>query len=196
MRRRSTGAQAGAEGAARQLDARRILGTASGVGRNKKQTGCGGGMGYCDGAEHKVVTNENSQGWQGAALCPSGDARCQGSALQERRTGRRIQYSNALVPGSWLMVLRTRPRRECWDGQVAAREYSSLVLRSHISVVPLRQECVRSPPIRYMAAKLSARQDGAALKTLDLRMLCSEGLTMIGLGGRRRHGRPPGCNEV
>ena len=94
-------------------------------------------MGYCDGAEHKVVTDENSQRWRGAALCPSGEARCQGSALQERRTGRRIQYSDMLVPGSWLMVLITPPRRDCWDGQVAVLVYLSSVQRSHVSVAHL-----------------------------------------------------------
>ena len=94
-------------------------------------------MGYCTGAENKVVTNENSQRWRGAAQCPSGEARCQGSALQEWRTGRRIKYSDTLVPGSWLMVLRTRSRRDCWEGQVAALVYSSPMLRSHVSVAPL-----------------------------------------------------------
>ena len=137
MGRRSTGAQAGVEEATRQRDARCIVGTASSVGQNEKLTGCSSGMGYCDGAEHNVVTNENSQRWRGAALCPSGEARCQGSALQERRTGRRIRYSDTLVPGSWLMVLRTRPRKDCWDGRVAALVYSSPVLRSHVSVAPL-----------------------------------------------------------
>ena len=34
----------------------------------------------------------------------SGAARRQASDLQERRTGRHIQYSDKLVPGSWLMV--------------------------------------------------------------------------------------------
>ena len=122
MERRSTGAQGGAEGATRQRDAGRIVGTASSVEQNEKLTGCNSGMGYCDGAEHKVVTKENSRRWRGAALCPLGEARCQGSALQERQTGRRIQYSDTLVPGSWLMALRTRSRRDCWDGQVAALE--------------------------------------------------------------------------
>ena len=137
MGRRSTGAQAGAEGAAGQWDARRIVGKASSVGQNEKPTGCSDGKGYCDRAEHKVVTNENSWGWRGAALCPSGEARCQGSALQERRTGRRIQCYDALPPGSCLMAVRTRPQRDCWDGQVAALVYSSPVLRRHTSVVPL-----------------------------------------------------------
>ena len=108
MGRRSTGAQASAEGATGQRDARRIVGTASSVGQNEKQTGCSIRMWYSDGAERKVVTNENSRRWRGAALCPSGAARCQGSDLQERRTGRRIQYSNMLVPGSLLMVRSER----------------------------------------------------------------------------------------
>ena len=62
------------------------------------------GMWYSDGAERKVVTGENGRPRRGAALCLSGAARCQGSDLQERRTGRRIQNSDKLVPGSWLMV--------------------------------------------------------------------------------------------
>ena len=80
-------------------------------------------------------------------------------ALKERRTGRRIQYSDTLVPGSWLMVLRTRPHRGCWDGQVVALVYWSPVLQSHISVAPSvgwQQECVGYPPTCYMAAGLSA----------------------------------------
>ena len=104
MGRRSTGAQASAEGATGQRDAGRIVGTASNVGQNEKQTGCSIGMWYSDGAERKVVTGGNGRRWRGAALCPSGAARCLGSDLQERRMGRRIQYSNTLVPGSWLMV--------------------------------------------------------------------------------------------
>ena len=104
MGRRSTGPQASAEGATRQRDARRIVGTASGVAQNEKQMGCSIGMWYSDGAERKVVTGENCRRWRGAALCPSGAARCQGSDLQERQTGRRIQYSDTLVPASWLMV--------------------------------------------------------------------------------------------
>ena len=136
MERRSTGAQAGAEGATGQRDAGRIVGTVSSVGQKEKLTGCSSGMGNCTGAEHKVVTNENSWRWRGAALCPSGEARCQGSALQERRTGRRILYSDTLVPGSWLMVLRTRSQRHCWDGQVAALVYSNPMLRSHVSEAP------------------------------------------------------------
>ena len=104
MGRRSKGAQASEEEATRQWDARRIVGTASSVGQNEKQTGSSIGMWYSDGAESKVVTGENGRRRHGAALCPSGAARCQGSDLQERRTGRRIQYSDKLVPGSWLMV--------------------------------------------------------------------------------------------
>ena len=57
MERWSTGAQAGAEGVTGQRDAGRIVGTVSSVGQNKKLTGCSSGMGYCDGAEHKVVAN-------------------------------------------------------------------------------------------------------------------------------------------
>ena len=105
--------------------------------QNQKLTGCSTGMGYCTRAEHKVATNGNSQRWCGAALCPSGEAQFQGSALQKRRTGRRIQHSDALVPGSWLIVLGTRSRRDCWDGQVAALVYSSPMLRNHVSMKPL-----------------------------------------------------------
>ena len=61
MGRRSTGAQASAEGATCQRDARRIVGTASSVGQNEKQTGCSIGMWYSDGAERKVVTGENGR---------------------------------------------------------------------------------------------------------------------------------------
>ena len=102
-------------------------------GRTRSLTRCSSGMGYCTGAEHKVVTNENGRSWRGAALCPSGETGCQGSALQEWRTGRRIQYSDTLVPGSWLMVLRTRSRRDCWEVQ----RFSSPMLRSRVSVAPL-----------------------------------------------------------
>ena len=108
MGRRSTGVQASAGRATGQRDARRIVGTAGSVGQNEKQAGCSIGMWYSDGAERKVVTDENSRRWRGAALCPSGAARCQCSDLQERRTGRRIQYSDTLVPGSWLMVRSER----------------------------------------------------------------------------------------
>ena len=59
MGRRSTGTQASAEGATGQRDARRIVGTASSVGQNEKQTGCSIRMWYSDGAERKVVTGEN-----------------------------------------------------------------------------------------------------------------------------------------
>ena len=91
MGRRSTGAQAIAEEATRQWDARRIVGTASSVGQNGPQTGSSIRMWYSDGAEREVVTGENGRRRRGAALCPSGAARRQGSDLQERRTGRRIQ---------------------------------------------------------------------------------------------------------
>ena len=93
-----------AEEATGHWDARRIVGTASSVGQNERQTGSSIGMWYSDGAECKVVTGENGRRRRGAALCPSGAARRQGSDLQERRTGRRIQYSDKLVPGSSLMV--------------------------------------------------------------------------------------------
>ena len=82
--RRSMGEQVSAEGATRQWDARRILGTASSVGQNEKQMGCSIGMWYSDGGERKVVTGENGRRWRRAALGPSGAARCQGSDLQER----------------------------------------------------------------------------------------------------------------
>ena len=74
------------------------------LGQNGQQTGSSIGMWYSDGAEREVVTGENGRRRRGAALCPSGAARRQGSDLQERRTGRRIQYSDKSVPGSWLMV--------------------------------------------------------------------------------------------
>ena len=90
MGRRSTAAQASAEEATGQWEARHIVGTASSVGQNGQQTGSRIGMWYSDGAEHEVVTGENSRRRRGAALCPSGAARRQGSDLQERRTGRRI----------------------------------------------------------------------------------------------------------
>ena len=35
------------------------------------------------------------------------------------------------------MVLRTRPRREFWDGQVAVLVYSSPVQWNHVAVAPL-----------------------------------------------------------
>ena len=104
MGRRSTGAQASAEEATGQWDARRMVGTASSVRQIEKQTGSSIGMWYSDGAERKVVTGENGRRRCGAALCLSGAARRQGSDLQDRRTGRRIQYSGKLVPGSWLKV--------------------------------------------------------------------------------------------
>ena len=155
MGRRSTGAQAIAEGATGQQDARRTVSTASSVGQREKQTGCSIGMWYSDGAERKVVTGENSRRWRGAALCPWGAARCQGSDLQERRTGRRIQYSDTLVPGSWLMV--SSERLEGWAG------CSSGVLKSGAveprlcgAPVDWQPECAGYPPTCYMATKLSA----------------------------------------
>ena len=83
--RRSTGAQASAEKAAGEWDARRIAGTASSVGQNEQQTGGSIGMWYSDGAERKVGTGENGRRRIGA-----GAARRQGSDMQERQTGRRI----------------------------------------------------------------------------------------------------------
>ena len=91
--RRSTGAQASAEEATGQWDARRIVGTSSSVGQNEKQTGSS------IGAERKVLTGENGRRRRGAALCISGAARCQGSDVQGRQTGRRIQHSDKLVQG-------------------------------------------------------------------------------------------------
>ena len=99
MGRRSTGAQASAEGATGQWDARRISGGASSVGQNGQQTESRIRMSYSDGAEREVVTGENGRRRRGAALCPSGAARRQGSDLQERRMGRRIQYARVLANG-------------------------------------------------------------------------------------------------
>ena len=59
-------------------------------GRARSRTRCCSGMGYCTGAEHKGMTNETGRRWRGAGLCASGEARCQGSDLQEWRTGRQI----------------------------------------------------------------------------------------------------------
>ena len=80
--RRSTGAQESAEEATGQWDARRIVGTASRVGQKGQQMGSSIGMWYSDGAEREVVTGENRRRRRGAALCPSGAARRQGSDLQ------------------------------------------------------------------------------------------------------------------
>ena len=104
MGRRSTGAQASAEEVTGQWDARRIVGTASSAGQNGQQTGSSIGMWCSDGAEREVVTGGYGRRRRGAALCPSGAARRQGSDMKERRTGRHIQYSDKSVPGSWLMV--------------------------------------------------------------------------------------------
>ena len=95
----STGAQASAEEATGQWDARRIVGTASSLGQNGQQTGRSIGMWYSDGAEREIVTGENGRRRRGAALCPLGAARRQGSDLQERRTGRRIRYARVLANG-------------------------------------------------------------------------------------------------
>ena len=129
MGRRSTGAQASAEEATGEWDARRIVGTANSVGQNVQQTGSSIGMWYSDGAERKVVTDENGRRRRGAALCLSGAARRHGSDLQERRTGRRIQYSDKGL-GQWC------DRRDCWDGQVAVQVYSNPVQWSHVTVAP------------------------------------------------------------
>ena len=59
MGRRSTGAQASAEEAKGQWDARCIVGTASSVGQNGQQTGSRIGMWYSDAAEREVLTGEN-----------------------------------------------------------------------------------------------------------------------------------------
>ena len=101
MGRRSTGAQASAEEANGQWDARRIVGTASSVGQSGKQTGSSIGMWYSDGAEREVMTGENGRRRRGAALCPSGAARRQGSNLQERRTGNPVQWSHVTVAHQW-----------------------------------------------------------------------------------------------
>ena len=195
MGRRSTGAQASAEGATGQWDARRIVGTADSVGQKEKQTGSSIGMWYSDGAERKVVAGKSGRRRRGAALCPSGAARCQGSDLQERQTDRGIQYSDKLVPGSWLMV-RSERLLGWAGGSAGLLESGAMEPRLGGTPVDWQLECACYPPTWYMAAKLSARQDGAALKTLDLRAACSEGLTTPGLGGHRRHGTPARCNGV
>ena len=100
IRRRSTGAQASAEGATGQRDARRIVGTTSSVGQNEKQTGCSIGMSYSDGAERKVVTNQNGRRWRGAALCPSG---AHGARALTCRRGERADESN--IPTRWCQGL-------------------------------------------------------------------------------------------
>ena len=175
MGRRSTGAQASAEEATGQSDARRIVGTASSVVQNEQQMGSSTGMWYSDGAERKVLTGENGGR--------------QGSDLQERRTGRRIQYSDKLVPGSERLL--------GWAGGKAGVLESGAVEPRHSGApVDWLPGCAGCPPTWYVAAKLSAWQDGAALKTLSLRAPCSEGLTTPALGGHRRHGTPTRCNGV
>ena len=155
MERRSTGAQASARGATGQRDVRRIVGTASRVGQNEKQTGCRIGMWYSDGAERKVVTDENGRRWRGAALCPWSAARCQGSDLQERRKGRRIQYSDKLVPRSWLMV-RSERLLGWAGGSAGVLESGAVEPRLGGAPVDWQQECAGYPPTCCMAAKLSA----------------------------------------
>ena len=80
------------------------------------------------------------------------------------------------------MVHGTRSRRDLWEGQVATLVFSSSMLRSHVPVAP-PWSClfhltagVCEPLTCYMATKLSAWQDGAALILMDLRVPCSEGL--------------------
>ena len=147
--RRSTGAQASAEEATGQWDARRIVGTASSVGQNGQQTGSSIGVWYSDGAEREVVTGENGRRRRGPAMCPSGAARPQGSVLQERRTGRRIQYTDKL-------------------GSADVLESGAVEPRHGGAPVDWQPGCAGYPPTWYMAAKLCAWQEGAALKTLSL----------------------------
>ena len=155
MGRRSMGAQASAEGATGQRDARRIVGMASSLEQNEKQTGCSIRMWYSDGAERKVVTGKNGRRWRGAALCPSGAARCQGSNLRERRTGRRIQYSDTLMPGSWLMMCSERLLG--WaGGSAGVLESRAVEPRLGGAPVDSQPECAGYQPTCYMAAKLSA----------------------------------------
>ena len=155
MGRRSTGVQASAEEATGQRDARRIVGMASSVGQNEKQTGCSIGMWWSDGAERRVVTDENGRRWLGAALCLLGAARCQGSDLQERPAGRRIQYSDTLVPGSWLMV-RSERLLGWAGGSAGVLESGAVEPRLSGAPVDWQHECAGYPPTCYMAAKLSA----------------------------------------
>ena len=99
------------------------------------------------------MTGENGRRWLGAALCPSGAARCQGSDLQERRTGRRIQYSDTLVPGSWPMVWSERLLG--WaGGSAGVLESGAVEPRLGGAPVDWQPECVSHLPTCYMAAKL------------------------------------------
>ena len=111
MGRRSTGAQASAEEANGQWDARRIVGTVSSVGKNRQQTGRVIGLWYSNGAECEGVTGENGRRRRGAALCPSGAARRQGSDLQERRTGNPVQWSHVTVAPQWTGIRGVRAIR-------------------------------------------------------------------------------------
>ena len=95
MGRRSTGAQASAEEATRQWDARRIVGTASSVGQNGQQTGSSIGMWYSDGAEREVVTGENGRRRRGAAL--AGEATGQTHPIF-RQVGARV-LANGVIGG-------------------------------------------------------------------------------------------------
>ena len=131
MGRQSTGAQASAEEATGQWDGRRIVGTASSVGQNGQQRGSSIGMWYSGGAEREVVTGENGRRRLGAALCPSGAARRQGSDLQ----------LSALQEGAALKTLSLRAScservdhaRPWWPGstmQMQRREFGKRLRRT------------------------------------------------------------------
>ena len=124
MGRRCTGGQASAEGATGELDARHIVGTASSVGQNEKQTGCSIGMLYSHRAECKVVTGENGRRWRGAALCPSGAARCQTHPIFRQVRAR-------VLADGVIGEIAGMGRWQCWCTQV------SLMQWSHVSVAPL-----------------------------------------------------------
>ena len=127
MGRRSTGAQASAEEATGQWDARRIVSTASSVGQNGQQTGSSIGMWYSDGAEREVVTGKNGRRRRGAALCSFGAARRQGSDLQLSawQEGAAIELTCAMLRG----VDHARP---WWPGstmQMQRREFGKRLWR-------------------------------------------------------------------
>ena len=67
MGRQSTEAQASAEGATGQQDTRRIVGTASSVGQNEKQTGCSIGMSRAQGCDWR---ERQAMAW--SSTVPSG----------------------------------------------------------------------------------------------------------------------------
>ena len=117
------------------------------------------------------MTGNNGRRRRGAPACPSGAARRQGSDLQERRTGRRIQHSDKL-------------------GSAGVLKSGAVEPRHGDAPVDWQSGCAGYLPTWYMAAKLSAWQEGAALKTLSLRAPGLEGWTTPGLGGHRRHGTP------